>query len=205
MNQPQVQADPEPRKPGRPRSDEARCAILDSAFELLNQQGFHELSMEGIAARAGVSKATVYRWWPNKAVLVFDAFLRAVEPELHFAHTEPTLQSIREQMVRLSRMLSGPMGKAIASVIGAGQSEPEMLDSFRRHWMAVRRAEARTLLQEAMNAGEINWSISPDSILDTLYGALYFRLLIGHAEMTTEFIDDLFKLITPGLSQQPKG
>lgn len=200
MSQSPVQAAAGPRKPGRPRSDEARRAILDSTFELLNQHGFNELSMEGIAARAGVSKATVYRWWPNKAVLVIDAFLRAVEPELIFTHNEPTLQSIREQMTRLARLLSGHLGKTIAAVIGAGQSEPEMLEDFRRHFLAVRRSEARTLLTAAMKAGEIRSEVSPDVILDTLYGALYFRLMIGHAEMTPEFIDELFCLISPALT-----
>lgn len=199
-----VKADPEPRKPGRPRSDEARRAILDSTFELLNQQGFNELSMEGIAARAGVSKATVYRWWPNKAALVIDAFLRAVEPELHFTHSEPTLHSIREQMLRLTRMFVGPLGKAIAAVIGAGQSEPEMLESFRCHWLAVRRLEARELVRDAQAAGEIRPDISPDTILDLLYGALYFRLLVGHAELATEYVEDIFRAITPGIVPQSK-
>jgi AcrR family transcriptional regulator len=196
------QADTEPRKPGRPRSDEARCAILDSTFTLLNEVGFNELSMEGIASQAGVSKATVYRWWPNKAVLVIDAFLRAVEPELHFTHSEPTLQSIRAQMTRLVNMFTGPLGKAIAAVIGAGQSEPEMLQAFREHWLAVRRVEARELVRNAQAAGEIRPDIAPDTILDMLYGALYFRLMVQHAPLSTDYIEDFFRLITPGMVSQ---
>jgi len=196
------QADMEPRKPGRPRSDEARRAILDSTFALLNEVGFNELSMEGIAAQAGVSKATVYRWWPNKAVLVIDAFLRAVEPELHFTHSEPTLQSIRAQMTRLVNMFVGPLGRTIAAVIGAGQSEPEMLEAFREHWLAVRRLEARELVRNAQAAGEIRPDIPPDTILDMLYGALYFRLLVRHAPLSGDFVEDIFRLITPGMIYQ---
>ena len=196
------QADTETRKPGRPRSDEARCAILNSTFALLNEVGFNELSMEGIAGQAGVSKATVYRWWPNKAVLVIDAFLRAVEPELHFTHSEPTLQSIRAQMTRLVNMFTGPLGKTIAAVIGAGQSEPEMLQAFREHWLAVRRVEARELVRNAQAAGEIRPDIAPDTILDMLYGALYFRLMVQHAPLSTDYIEDIFRLITPGMVSQ---
>ena len=197
-----LQAEPEPRKPGRPRSDEARRAILDSTFALLNQVGFNELSMEGIAANARVSKATVYRWWPNKAVLVIDAFLRAVEPELRFAHSGPTPQSIREQMTRLVNMFNGPLGKAIAAVIGAGQSEPEMLEAFREHWLAVRRREARELIRSAQAAGEVRSDMAPDAILDVLYGALYFRLMVAHAKLTPEYVEEIFRLITPGMVTQ---
>jgi hypothetical protein len=77
-----------------------------------------------------------------------------------------------------------------------------MLDSFRRHWLAVRRIEARGLLKDAMQAGEIRSDLSPDAILDILYGGLYFRLLVGHAELTPDFVEDLFRLITPGLTPQ---
>src|SRR3974377_856409 len=126
------------RPPGRPRSEQSRRRILGRPLRLLRQQGgFPDLSIEAVASDASVSKATVYRWWPNKAALVIDAFLRAVEPELQFAHSEPTLQSVREQMTRLSRIFTGPLGKAIAAVIGAGQSEPEMLESFRQNWLSV--------------------------------------------------------------------
>ena len=64
----------EPRGPGRPRSEKARKAVIQSTLTLLKRVGFNELTIEAVAARAGVGKATVYRWWPNKAELVIAAF-----------------------------------------------------------------------------------------------------------------------------------
>src|SRR5437016_4926873 len=86
------------RAPGRPRSEKARMAVIRSTLVLLKRLGFNELSIEAVAEHAGVGKATIYRWWPNKAELVIDAFVSAVEEELRFPSTGPILESIHEQM-----------------------------------------------------------------------------------------------------------
>src|SRR5882762_3199838 len=88
------------RPPGRPRSEKVRKAVIESTLELLKSVGFNELSMEAVAARACVGKATLYRWWPNKAELVIDAFVSAVESELRFPSAGPVLESIHAQMRR---------------------------------------------------------------------------------------------------------
>lgn len=190
----------EPRRsPGRPRSDEARRAILKSTLKLLDKYGFHDLSIEAVASLANVSKATVYRWWPTKAELVFEAFLSVVEPQLLFRHDLPIREALRTQMIRLSRLFAGNVGSVLATVIGAGQSEPEMLAAFRRRWIEPRREEARSLLREAMERGEINSCFPPDTVLDVLYGSIYFRLLIGRDRLSDEYVDEVLKMVFPGL------
>src|ERR1700746_129768 len=123
------------RRPGRPRSEKARKAVLRSTLALLKRVGFDELSIESVAARAGVGKATIYRWWPNKAELVIASFVSAVEEELRFPSGGPVLASIHEQMRRWAVIFRSPLGQIIATVIGAGQSEPEILEAFRNHWV----------------------------------------------------------------------
>ncbi|HVZ18932.1 MAG TPA: TetR/AcrR family transcriptional regulator, partial [Terriglobales bacterium] len=162
------------RPPGRPRSDEARKAILVSTLDLLEEVGFSSLCIEGIAARAGVSKATVYRWWKNKAELVVEAFLSMVGPELRFNTDEPLEDALRSQMHRLAKIFSSSVGTVIAAVIGAGQSEPEMLKAFTDGWIEPRRADARQLLQDEMDRGAMRDDVPPDVMLDLLYGAFYF-------------------------------
>ncbi len=189
----------EPRRPGRPRSDEARRAILESTLRLLDEHGFHELSMEGIAAEAGVSKATLYRWWPTKAELVFEAFLSVVEPQLLFRHDLPIREALRTQMMRVSRLFASNVGSVLATVIGAGQSEPEMLAAFRRSWIEPRREEAKQLLREAMDRGSINSKFEPDIILDVLYGAIYFRLLIARDKLSDDYVESVLDMVFPGL------
>jgi AcrR family transcriptional regulator len=190
------------RRPGRPRSDQSRKAILKSTLKLVEKYGFHELCIEDIAANAGVSKATVYRWWPNKAELVLDAFLSVVEAELHFERGIPIRNSLRAQMIRLSRLFSGKVGSVLSAVIGAGQSEPEMLATFRRRWIEPRRIEAKAILREAMDRGEIRSELSPDAILDVLYGAIYFRFLIGRDKLSDKFVDEVLNMVLPGLTTE---
>jgi AcrR family transcriptional regulator len=187
------------RSPGRPRSEGARKAILDSTLELLQETGFTDLSIESIATHAGVGKATVYRWWPNKAELVMEAFVAAVEDQLRIASTGSAEKVIREQMKRWTRVFRSPLGRVIAAVIGAGQSNPEMLEAFRHHYVEPRRTEARKLLREAMRTGEIRPDLNPDTILDILYGPLYMRLLLRHTELNAELPEIILDVVMPGL------
>jgi AcrR family transcriptional regulator len=202
MSHQTVIARPVARGPGRPRSEEARKAILQSTLELLKESGFTDLSIESIAAHAGVGKATVYRWWPNKAALVVDAFVSVVEEELRYPVSGPAKKAIRERMNRWTKVFRSPLGQVIAAVIGAGQSEPEMLRAFYDHWVEPRRREARRLLKQSMKNGEIRADVDPDTVLDILYGPLYLRLLLQNAPLTADFADAVFDIIMPGL--QPR-
>ena len=188
------------RRPGRPRSERARKAVIRSTLALLERVGFNELSIESVAARAGVGKATIYRWWPSKAELVIAAFVSAVEQELRFPSAGPVLESIHEQMKRWAPIFRSPLGQIVATVIGAGQSEPEILAAFRAHWVDPRRVEARKLLQRAIKKGEIRAELDPDMILDLLYGPLYLRLLLKHAPLDEKFVDAVFKVVNLALS-----
>jgi len=188
------------RRPGRPRSEKARRAVIRSTLALLERAGFNELTIESVAARAGVGKATVYRWWPNKAELVIDSFVSAVGKELRFPSAGPVLESIHEQMKRWAPIFRSPLGQIVVTVIGAGQSEPEILEAFRAHWVEPRRIEARRLLRQAMKKGEIRGDLNPDTILDLLYGPLYLRLLLKHAPLDENFVNTVFEVVRPILS-----
>ncbi len=186
------------RGPGRPRSEQARTAILQSTLDLLKEVGFNELSIESIAARAEVGKATVYRWWPNKAALVIDAFVSVVGEELGFKSRGSVRNALRDQMRRWTIVFRSPLGRIVASIIGAGQSEPEILEAFREHWVEPKRREAREMLKRGIKNGEIK-DLDPDTILDILYGPLYFRLLVQNTPLSSDFADVVLSAIAPGL------
>lgn len=190
------------RGPGRPRSEKARKAVLRSTLALLKRVGFNDLSIEAVAAKARVGKATIYRWWPNRAELVVAAFVFAVEPELRFPSAGSVLQSLHRQMRRWAVIFHSPLGQIVAAVIGAGQSDPEILDAFRSHWIEPRRIEARKLLQQAIAKGEIRSDLDPDAILDLFYGPLYLRLLLKHAPLNEKFADTVFNVVSPTLKRR---
>ncbi len=128
------------------------------------------------------------------------AFVSAVEKELRFPSTGPVLESIHKQMRRWAVIFRSPLGQVVATVIGAGQSDPEILQAFRSHWVEPRRVEARKLLQQSIKKGEIRADLDPDTVLDMLYGPLYLRLLLKHAPLDENFVDTVFKVVSPVLS-----
>ena len=105
-------------KLGRPRSETARQAILCAASGLLARDGFAGVTMEAIAARAGVSKATLYRWWPNKSAVLMEAFLAATAPCCAAPDTGDVRNDLRQRMRGLAQAFSGRLGTIIARHFG---------------------------------------------------------------------------------------
>ena len=190
---------PGTRPPGRPRSERARRAILQAANELLESEGFAAATVEAIAERAGVSKATVYRWWPNKAAVVMDGFFSTVSSEVPFPHTGHAREDIRLHMRRLTEAFSGKIGHTVAVLIAEGQADPELAEALRSRWLSVRRTEARKILELGIECGELREDLDPEVAVDILYGPIYYRLLVGHAPLDENFADALANQIFAGL------
>jgi len=184
---------------GRPRDEAARQRILEAALKLLAETSFAEVTIDAIAERARVGKATVYRWWPNKAELVIAAFISVVEEQLRFSSSGPFEKAIHDQMKNWVPVYRSPLGQVITTVIGAGQSEPEIMEAFRKYWVEPRRHEARESLRLAIKEGRIHSGLDPDTIIDLFYGPLYLRLLITNAPLTPAYVDLVFHTVIRGL------
>lgn len=187
------------KQPGRPRCPLTHRNILKAARELVNEIGFGCVTIEGIAARAGVGKTTIYRRWPNKASIVLDAFFEEDSPQIAFPDTGNVREDIRRQMRKLVKELNGPLGCKISILLANGQFDEEMAEAFRARWIEPRRAEAREVIKRGVERGEIRQDINPEVLLDALYGPIYFRLLSEHAPLTPAFADELAELILNGL------
>ena len=192
--------DPGPRPPGRPRSERARRAILRAANELLEGEGFAAVTVEAIAERARVSKATIYRWWPNRAAVVMDGFLSIVSSEVPFPHTGRAREDIRIHMRRLAEAFGGKMGRTVAALIAEGQADPELAEALRSRWLSVRRVEVRDILELGIERGELRDDIDLDVAVDVLYGPIYYRMLVGHARLDEAFAHILADHIFAGLA-----
>lgn len=191
------------RPPGRPRSEHARQAILRSTLDLLQKIGFADLTIEAIAADAEVSKATVYRWWPNKGSLVVDAFASSTESKLHFPDTGSVYQDVSFQMRRVIAIFRSPRGKIVAALLGAGQSDPELLEAFRDRFLRPRRQEAYRTLRRAIERGELPRNLDLDLTLDILYGAIYMRFIIRHDELSANYVNEVCRLVLRGAAKSP--
>jgi AcrR family transcriptional regulator len=186
------------RSPGRPRSEEARMAILRSALKLLGKNGFSDLTIEDVAAHASVGKATVYRWWPNKAALIADAFASSTTRKLHFPDTGSVCTDMSKQMRQLIKVFRGRRGRIVSAILGGGQSDRDLITAFRERFLWPRRREAYATLQRGIERGELKKNVDMDLLLDSLYGPIYMRFLIRHDKLTPEFVDHLCELVLTG-------
>jgi AcrR family transcriptional regulator len=190
--------------PGRPRSEHARLAILRSTLKLLGQNGFSDLTIEAVAAHASVGKATVYRWWPNKAVLIADAFASSTTRKLHFPDTGFVRADMSQQMRQLIKVFRSPRGRIVSAILGGGQSDPDLIAAFRERFLWPRRREAYATLRRGILRGELGQDQDLDLLLDSLYGPIYMRFLIRHDSLTPDFVDRLCELVLGGASPRRK-
>jgi AcrR family transcriptional regulator len=188
------------RSPGRPRSDEKRRAILEATVELLETRGFTGISVDGIAAVAGVGKATVYRWWPNKAAVTMDAALSIVDPAIPNPGTGSAYEDLRRHLRYAIRLYRGarttPM---IAAIYAEAQHDPELAAAVNERVQIPRREAAKQILRDGIARGELRDDLDLDMTLDILYGPLYYRFLVTHQPMSPRYADQLLDQLWPVL------
>jgi len=176
------------RPPGRPRSDTVRKVVLESANSLLEESGFARLTMEGIAARAGVSKATLYRWWPSKGAVAMEAFMAATLPRINFPQTESAVADVTAQMLMLAQAYRGVTGQLIRELIGLGQSDPEALATFTNGYLLPRRGATKDVLRRGIATGELRADVDLEILVDSLYAPIFHRLLLQHLPLDDAFV-----------------
>jgi AcrR family transcriptional regulator len=190
-----------PRR-GRPRSEKARNAILDAAAELLLAHGLGAVSMDAVAGRAGVSKATIYRWWATKETLALDAIYHeweAIRPRSRQTDSlRGDLLSLLRPWVRL--VSERPYSRVIAALLAKAQTDPAFAEQYRAHFLQPRRDHAGAIFQRAIERGEIAAETNVDAALDLLYGPFYHRLLQGHGPLNDRFTRDVVDILVAGLA-----
>jgi AcrR family transcriptional regulator len=183
---------------GRPRSEAAHRAILKATLDLISAQGFRAITMDQIAAEAGVGKMTVYRRWSNKAALVMDALLELIGPETAFPDAATAIESLRKQLTLQARFFRGPSGTLIRSLLAEAQSDPDLAVAFREQWIEPRRTGVKRVLAQAIREGDLRHGIHLETAIDQLYGPIYYRLLIGSGKIDSAFLQTLFDQFLDG-------
>ena len=176
-------------KRGRPRNMETQQSILSSSYDLLLESGFGAVTVEKIAERAGVSKATIYKWWPNKAAVVMDGFLSAAAERLPVPDTGAVFKDVLIHATNLVQFLTSREGKIITEIIGEGQFDAGLAGAYRTRYFNPRRIEAQQLLKQGIERGELKEDLDTGLCIDLIYGPLFYRLLL-----TGERLDDSYVL-----------
>jgi AcrR family transcriptional regulator len=195
-----MRAGVKPRRPrGRPRSERARVAILRAARALLADGGPGAVTMEAVAARAGVGKPTVYRWWPDRHAVAMAALMDTPPGEGVAASGGSAITALRAQLRAVAKRFATSTGRHVTSMLAAADPDSELSKAFRNHFVLARRAEGEAFLERAKANREVRRDLDVEVALDLLYGPLFFRLLIGHAALDESFMDKVLDAAVRGM------
>jgi AcrR family transcriptional regulator len=184
---------------GRQRSLEAEASILKAALDLLGRRTLRQVTADAIARRAGVSKATIYKWWPNKNLVALDAYLGGMTERVAMPDTGCAELDFTVQLKSVTAFYKTPLGRLFCQFIAEGQSDAGFLALFRERFLYARRDAARVMWRRGVDRGEIRKEIDSEIVLDLIYGPMVFRLLAGHGSLNDRESEAMIDAIFGGL------
>jgi AcrR family transcriptional regulator len=184
---------------GRPRSERARVATLEAAADLLVEGGLGAATMEAIAARAGVSKVTIYKWWPSRGAVAVDAYFHRFDETYSYVDTGDVAADLTTQVRLLIHAFRGRAGEIMAELIGRAQTDPALAETLRTGWLVPRREAAAAVLERAVARGQLRPDADIPTVMDELYAPLYWRLLMRHQPLDDALADELVRNTLEGV------
>jgi len=194
---------PEPTL-GRPRSADATEAVRAAALTLACEGGIGHATLGRISEYSGVAKTTIYRRWPHAAAIVMDAFLADIAPLIRYRRKLDIRTTFTSALKELVHALRGPRGDLLRHLLGAAQSDADLQKAFLELWIGPRRAQAKEVIAEARARGELRKDFDEEVFIDTLFGAVYYRLLIPYAEVTDRYIEALVDQVLAGATPRER-
>lgn len=157
--------------------------------------GLAGATVEAIAERAGVGKATIYKWWPSRAAVALEGLMLVASSSWDSPEGASAMEALSEHMRAVARLFTDtPAGPLMRSLAADAQSQPEIAAALREQWLAPRRAVSLAILRDGMMSGELRVDLDLEATVDILYAPLYYRLLFGHAPLDQAAIEPLIDL-----------
>ncbi|GAA2127123.1 TetR/AcrR family transcriptional regulator [Glycomyces algeriensis] len=193
-----AQRTPDPNR----RNPESTKAILEAALTLARDQGWSKVSIEGIAAQAGVGKRTIYRWWPSKGAVVLDAYAARLQDRPYMSAGEAQDGELREDLVRVLGetwdMVSDSL-PLLASLIGEAQHDPDLGERLWERLIGPSSLPVQARIERAQANGEIAGGADPFRAAELIYGQIYLRLLVTPKPIDAAFLENCVDLALHGL------
>jgi AcrR family transcriptional regulator len=184
---------------GRPRSEESEEAILAATLQLLTEKPLRDISMEEIARKAGVGKATIYKWWPSKAYVALDAFLKNVNRRLPAPDTGSARRDIQQQLRSAMAFYRSPAGLILGQFVAEAQSDREFAALFRKRFLEPRREATGVIFDRGVKRGEIDPKLDRELVFDLIFGSVVYRMLVRHAPLDRKMADRVVSTLFGGL------
>jgi AcrR family transcriptional regulator len=186
------------------RSESSRRAILDAALALCREEGYARLSIEAIAARAGAGKQTIYRWWPSKTDILFDALTADAAEYFTTADHGDLGADLRDQLSQLAAFLSKTdEGAVFRALAGQAQHDTAVAARFESEFVAPQRERDRAAFVRARERGQLPADTDIDLALDQLAGPVYYRVLVTRQSVPPQFTDVLVESYLASAAEQP--
>ncbi|WP_242883850.1 TetR/AcrR family transcriptional regulator [Actinomadura litoris] len=185
------------------RSERSRRAILDAALELCRERGLAKMTVEEIAKRAGVGKQTIYRWWGSKAAVLQEALNERVNSTIDFPYTGDLRADLHTQMSRVAEAFGSEDFAPYTGLIAAAQEDPEVAASLRQHMIEPRVRACEERLRRGQEEGQIREDFDIDTLVEMLYGPLYYRLLLHTRPPSLKQVSEILDIAFSGLSPEP--
>jgi AcrR family transcriptional regulator len=188
------------RRLGRPRSQaaESHAAIMDAVYQLLKEMPASALTMEAVAKRAKVGKPTLYKWWPSKAALIMAMFSERLNRKFEAPVSATAEEVLRAKMRFLIKEFNGPFGKVMADLIAEGQGDPTVLKELYEQHIKLRRDAGIADAERGKANGEFAANVDPELLVDSMFGPVYYRMLLRMAPLTEQFGNNLVTQVLRG-------
>jgi AcrR family transcriptional regulator len=187
-------------RPGRPRSEQARTAVLRATSELLQEVGLRAMTTDEIASRSGVSKATIYKWWSNKYAVAVEAFLSDMDAESPDPDTGSAHEDFRVALRGLVHFYASSSGRVFAQLVGEAQFDPQVAEELRDRLVGSRRKLVRAIWDRGVARGELRRDVDPEIAIDLIFGPAMYRLVAGHAPLDNAAADQTVDVAIRGLA-----
>jgi AcrR family transcriptional regulator len=190
---------------GRPRSERARAAILAAATDLLVSGRIDAVTMEAIAARARVSKSTIYKWWPSPAHVILESFFNRARHTIAVDENASLQEVLTSQVTSLMRLFrDSDAGALMADLMAASQADPDIRAALDEQWLRPRRQIGASLLRAGIERGELDAGTDISAAVDQIFAPVYYRLLLGHEPLDDAVGATLVRQVLDGLRTRPQ-
>jgi AcrR family transcriptional regulator len=187
--------------PSQRRSKRAHEAILTAAAQLIHERPYSDCCIEAIAARAGVGKQTIYRWWTSKAAVLMEACAAHVSREVPLPDTGSVREDLRDYLTNVCSYFTNQLSKpGIAGLLAEAQCDRELAEAFRQRLLMQRREVLRTILERGVARGEVRGDTDLGMITDMVHGALWYRMLFLNLPLDEAFVKKLLEQTLAGIA-----
>ena len=204
MTKKKISSEPEVKDPakrmrvGRPRSSASHTAILKATLDLLQQNGYRSVTIEGIASAAGVGKQTIYRWWSSKAAVILEAFTRYTAGRIEVPDSGSVKSDLKIFLTVAFDMLNRESSELVRGLMSEALLDAAFAEQMRDIFIASRRNALREILKRGLKRKELPADVDIEFLIDMIYGPMWYRLLNNHAPLDDNFAQQLAAIVTGG-------